>query len=244
MTATPPTITNKKILYISLGGAGLLGLTLLGVYLFKTKSKPNEHQNPETMDTHQTPDRPSSGPTTAPATHPVADPALSDPDAVPAFPLKKGDKGYAVRLLQYALLRTFGPSLLPKYGADGQFGTELATALKAKGYPQTVQKDTYKTITRFEEAELNLHPGKWQHTFLSQLQQGKFEECIALFQQIKSPALYQYLNTTLQKDKRNPAAKGIFKSIEAIADTPEKRTQLFSLSQQKLSQWHAAPLKR
>lgn len=58
MTATPPTTTNKKILYISLGGAGLLGLTLLGVYLFKTKSKPNEHQNPETMDTHQTPDRP------------------------------------------------------------------------------------------------------------------------------------------------------------------------------------------
>lgn len=243
MTATPQKPTSKKILYISLGGAGLLGLTLLGVYLLKPKTKTNANQNPETLDQNQTPDPSPSGQTPAPAAHPVDDPALSDPDAIPSFPLKKGDKGYAVRLLQYALLRAYGLSLLPKYGADGWFGTELAAALKAKGYAQEVGKETYKKITRFAEGEINIHPGKWQNTFLKMVQQGKWEESIALFNQIQSPVFFLYLNEAIQKNKRNPGGKGIFKSIESLATTPEKRTQVVALSKARLTQWNALPAK-
>src|SRR5437899_11515365 len=40
------------------------------------------------------------------------------------FPLAKGSKGNNVRLLQEALIAKYGKSILPKYGADGDFGTE------------------------------------------------------------------------------------------------------------------------
>lgn len=45
------------------------------------------------------------------------------------FPLKKGSKGAMVVKLQKAML-AIDPKILPKYGADGDFGTETETALK------------------------------------------------------------------------------------------------------------------
>jgi hypothetical protein len=49
----------------------------------------------------------------------------SVPDST--FPLKKGSKGALVKKLQLAL----GVDKLPKFGADGDFGTETLNALKA-----------------------------------------------------------------------------------------------------------------
>lgn len=43
------------------------------------------------------------------------------------FPLKKGSKGALVKQLQLAL----GVDKLPRFGADGDFGTETLNALKA-----------------------------------------------------------------------------------------------------------------
>jgi len=43
------------------------------------------------------------------------------------FPLKKGSKGALVQRLQLAL----GKDKLPKFGADGDFGTETQNAVKA-----------------------------------------------------------------------------------------------------------------
>jgi peptidoglycan hydrolase-like protein with peptidoglycan-binding domain len=43
------------------------------------------------------------------------------------FPLKKGSKGASVKRLQLAL----GKDKLPKFGADGDFGTETQNAVKA-----------------------------------------------------------------------------------------------------------------
>lgn len=41
-----------------------------------------------------------------------------------AFPLKKGSRGEMVRNLQNAILQKYGASALPKYGADGDWGSE------------------------------------------------------------------------------------------------------------------------
>lgn len=60
-----------------------------------------------------------------------ADPVPEEPgkpaEAMPT--IRKGSKGGEVKLLQEALLRLGYP--LPKYGADGDFGNETLTALKA-----------------------------------------------------------------------------------------------------------------
>jgi hypothetical protein len=49
------------------------------------------------------------------------------PTPTEKFPLKKGSKGELVKKLQLAL----GADKLPKYGIDGDFGTETLNALKA-----------------------------------------------------------------------------------------------------------------
>jgi len=46
-----------------------------------------------------------------------------------SFPLKKGSSGALVKQLQQALLAQGGK--LPKYGADGKFGSETEAALKS-----------------------------------------------------------------------------------------------------------------
>jgi hypothetical protein len=63
-----------------------------------------------------------------------------------SFPLKKGSSGKLVTTLQNALLKKFGSSILPKYGADGHFGTETVQALTSKGYPSRVDSDLYSEI--------------------------------------------------------------------------------------------------
>jgi hypothetical protein len=46
------------------------------------------------------------------------------------FPIKKGKKGGDVQKLQLLLLQ-YDKNLLPKFGADGDFGSETASALKS-----------------------------------------------------------------------------------------------------------------
>lgn len=64
------------------------------------------------------------------------------------FPLKKGSKGENVRLLQQALIAKYGKSVLPKYGADGDFGSETANALKKAGLPESINESTFNVLTQ------------------------------------------------------------------------------------------------
>lgn len=65
----------------------------------------------------------------------------------PGFPLKKGSKGEKVRQLQEALISKYGKSILPKYGADGDFGSEMAAALKKLGLPVGIDQSTFNVLT-------------------------------------------------------------------------------------------------
>jgi hypothetical protein len=59
------------------------------------------------------------------------------------FPLKKGSKGSLVKALQQALIAKYSASILPKYGADGDFGSETVTAVAKAGLPATIDESTY-----------------------------------------------------------------------------------------------------
>jgi hypothetical protein len=63
------------------------------------------------------------------------------------FPLKKGSKGESVRLLQQALIAKFGKTILPKYGADGDFGSETVNALRKAGLPAAITESTFNVLT-------------------------------------------------------------------------------------------------
>lgn len=64
------------------------------------------------------------------------------------FPLKKGSKGDKVQLLQEALIAKYGKNALPKYGADGDFGTETVNALKKAGLSTTITESTFNVLTQ------------------------------------------------------------------------------------------------
>jgi peptidoglycan hydrolase-like protein with peptidoglycan-binding domain len=71
----------------------------------------------------------------AAALNPVT-PATTPSQALQSgFPIQKGSKGAEVRTLQNALISKYGASILPRFGADGDFGSETVAALSGKGLP-------------------------------------------------------------------------------------------------------------
>jgi hypothetical protein len=85
-----------------------IALGIVGIYYIIRSLKKTD----SVMDSQGNVDTSSGGGTSAPAS---------------TFPLKKGSKGALVQRLQLAI----GVSNLPKFGADGDFGTETQNALKA-----------------------------------------------------------------------------------------------------------------
>jgi len=70
-----------------------------------------------------------------------------------AFPLRKGSKGPEVKKLQAALIRTYGRSILPKWGADGDYGSETERGLKSQGLPTTIDAVTFAKILAGERVQ-------------------------------------------------------------------------------------------
>ncbi len=64
------------------------------------------------------------------------------------FPLQKGSRGDNVKILQEALIKKYGKTILPRYGADGDFGTETINALKKVGLPATISESTFNVLTQ------------------------------------------------------------------------------------------------
>lgn len=96
---------------------------------FEPDDEPSEPSNPKPSTTSNTPRPRITG-------------------ASSGFPLRQGSNGSNVTLLQQALIKKYGNSILPKYGADGGWGTETQTALIAKGLPTVIYESDFKNITQ------------------------------------------------------------------------------------------------
>jgi hypothetical protein len=69
------------------------------------------------------------------------------------FPLMRGAKNSSVKRLQEALIGYYGISILPKYGADSDYGSELAAAVqKHFGRPDNI---SYYNLTYLEQQVKN-----------------------------------------------------------------------------------------
>lgn len=125
----------KKILLIglSLAATGTLGYFGYQWY-FKKKQAAAEGDNTPELD--MTP--PSKGNFSIP-------PA---PNRNDDFPLHKGSKGARVKQLQEALIEKHGKQILPKYGADGDFGSEMVTALAKVNYPASIDENTFNVMVQ------------------------------------------------------------------------------------------------
>ncbi|MFN4313297.1 MAG: peptidoglycan-binding domain-containing protein [Chitinophagaceae bacterium] len=163
----------KKIIVasVAISAAGILGY--FGWQYFKKKREakktgdldmllqsgiiPSTSGSTATIPTYTPPYVPPYVPPVKPATSNSNSTYSSSPagnnTAASGFPLKKGSKGSNVRLLQQALISKYGKSILPKYGADGDFGSETVAALKKAGLPITINESTFYVLTQGSKPE-------------------------------------------------------------------------------------------
>ncbi len=74
------------------------------------------------------------------------------------FPLKRGSRGQRVKALQESLIARYGKSILPKYGSDGDFGSETVAALKKAGLPESIDENAYNSITKGSNSDAGNTP--------------------------------------------------------------------------------------
>lgn len=130
----------KKILFIGLGVAATGILGFFGwEYYQKLKRRKEDREQDTSFDLPQVPPQKS---TFTPGF--FTQPKKGNDE----FPLKKGSKGTRVKILQDSLIAKNGKGILPRYGADGDFGSELAAALKKLSLPDTIDESTYNVITK------------------------------------------------------------------------------------------------
>lgn len=132
--------------------------------------------------------------------------SYTPPSSNDDFPLKKGSKGATVKQMQQALINKYGKSILPKYGADGDFGSETTNALKKLGLPTSVDESTFNVILQggskssgsgTSNATASLSEiGKKLYTAASS---KNFATALSLLKQLKSSDDYTQAGETFKK---------------------------------------------
>lgn len=165
--------TNKKqqkkkivLTTLAVGAAGILGY--FGWQYYKKKKKDKTDAEPvinfkrkEETDPITVPikvDTPIYRPVIKTKPKPKVKPIYQNPyiDTEPVskdgFPLSRGSRGDKVKALQEVLIAKYGKQILPRYGADGDFGSEMAAALKKLKMPATISESTYNVLVQGHEA--------------------------------------------------------------------------------------------
>ena len=192
----------RKVVLFSLGTLVLGTLTFFGIKHFK-KTK-NENTNEDNLENNTVLDTQNDIQNNS--TH-HTNPSVPDIHAPAAFPLKLGSKGDNVRKLQQALIRTYGATILKKFGADGGFGTELDSALKIKGYAVPLQEVDFLKITSEKKEEPKKYPAPLKSFDPAAIAKGiyyalvsrDFNAAIILLKSIKNTTDYSLVNEQLKR---------------------------------------------
>jgi hypothetical protein len=111
------------------------------------------------------------------------------------FPLRKGSKGGHVKALQQALIAKYGSSILPKYGADGGFGSETAAGLKTAGLPATIDQTTYNVLVGSGGSGGGFDASKVADALYKAANNQDFSAAIAALKQISNTDQYAAVDT-------------------------------------------------
>jgi hypothetical protein len=125
------------------------------------------------------------------------------------FPLKKGSRGNNVRLLQEALITKYGKSILPKYGADGDFGTETANALKKAGLPATINESTFKVLTQSIKVDKTTKGKDLYNATVAK----NYNKALSLLKQMQSTEDYSAANEVFKQNRINGVRQTIVNGL-------------------------------
>lgn len=141
------------------------------------------------------------------------------------FPLRKGSKGETVRQLQQALINKYGSSILPKYGADGDFGSETFNALKKKGLATTVDESTFNVLTQGADSagssSGDLSQKLWSAAFTH-----NFSGVLSLLKSIKNKDQYQQVSNSFMQRRLNGVRQTLVNGLLSSFHTDEQKQQI------------------
>jgi hypothetical protein len=151
------------------------------------------------------------------------------------FPLKRGSKGDTVRQLQQALMDKYGSSLLPKYGADGDFGSETYNALKKKGLPVVVTESAFNVLVQGGSAgntDGTALATKLYHAASAQ----NLDSVVSLLGKLKSKDDYQQVNDAFMEQRlhgvRQTLVNGLLNSFSSEAQKQKIRMEFIRIGLQ------------
>ncbi len=135
------------------------------------------------------------------------------------FPLKKGSKGDKVRALQLAIISKYGKSYLPKYGVDGDFGSETVNALKRAGLPASIDESTFNVLvgdikTPSTDIGSDLHKAAFT---------GNYSKALSLLKLINTVEEYSAANETFKKNRLKSVRQTIVNGLLNIFSKPAQK---------------------
>lgn len=182
---TTATSKKKKALLLGLGIAAAGTISYFGWQYWKRRkaSLQDVMMSDNIPDTAPTPRKKTKGNASSATDH---------------FPLKKGSKGANVKALQEALIAKYGKSILPKYGADGDFGTELVAALKKAGLPEQVGQSTLNVLKPDAANGSSFDSKKVAMDIYQAASRKDFNKTINLLKTLKSTDDYKQVGETFK----------------------------------------------
>jgi peptidoglycan hydrolase-like protein with peptidoglycan-binding domain len=138
------------------------------------------------------------------------------------FPLQKGSKGENVRLLQEALIAKYGKSILPKYGADGDFGSETTAALKKAGLPNSISESAFNVLTQGAKVDSSsIGADLYKATAAKD-----FNKAIAALKKIRSTVDYAAANDQFKNDRIGGVHQTIVNGLLSTFTTDAQKQQI------------------
>jgi len=142
------------------------------------------------------------------------------------FPLKRGSKGENVRALQEALIRKYGRTILPKYGADGGFGAETTAALKKVKLPGTISETLFNVLVQgnsnVESTDLPTLGTKLYNAAIRK----DFSTVVSLLKNIRSSADYSAVSDSFKKYRLNGVRQTLVNGLLSTFKSSSQKEQL------------------
>ncbi|MBX3164684.1 MAG: peptidoglycan-binding protein [Bacteroidetes bacterium] len=196
----------KKWLFIGLGIAGTGVLSYFGWQYWKKKKA-------QAADNDNYANTPDVSAKTVSANTAAKPKAKTTTQATDGFPLKKGSKGVNVKLLQEALIAKYGKDSLPKYGADGDFGSETVAALKKAGLPESIDESTFNVLTKGSSPD----PVQTAEQLYTAANKKDFNKVISLLKTLRNTNDYQAVSNAFMNHRiggvRQTLVNGILNSF-------------------------------
>ena len=226
---TTKKVTNKKqqkkkiiVTTLAVGATGILGY--FGWQYFKKKRQAKTGDLDSLISKVQEPVIPKTSivPVKAKPKLPAYTPKPI-PERTDGFPLTKGSKGDNVRKLQEALILKYGSQILPKYGVDGDFGSEVLNALKKVGLPSSVSESTLNVLTQKTGSSNISSIAKELYKAIV----GKdFNKAIAQLKNLKTVEDYSTANEVFKQSRINGVRQTIVNGVLSAFTTDSQKQKI------------------